>query len=83
MEALRQQEADPGPVLPMSEEQLAELVDHLDEWLVGHACDGTLRETCSWSSARGLDPDAVRQGFADYGGGCYCEVVLNMDPSAF
>ena len=83
MEALRQQEADPGPVLPIGEAQLVELVNHLDEWLADHACDGTLRETCAWSSARGLDPDAVRQDFADSGGGCDCEVVLNMDPSDY
>jgi hypothetical protein len=63
----------------MSEAQLAELVDHLDVWLQEHDCDGTLRETAAWSSARGLDPDAVRQGFAEFGGGCDCEVVANMD----
>ena len=65
----------------MSEAQLAELVDHLDGWLADHACDGTLRETSAWSAARGLDPDAVRRGFAEFGGGCDCEVVANMDPS--
>jgi hypothetical protein len=79
-EALRRdREANPGPQLPMSEDQLAELVDHLDAWLQDNDCDGTLRETADWSSARGLEPDAVRAGFAELGGGCDCEVVLNMD----
>jgi hypothetical protein len=80
-ELRRRNEADPGPQLPMSEAQLAELVDHLDEWLGDHACDGTLRETRAWSAARGLDEEAVQHGFAEFGGGCDCEVVLNMDPS--
>ncbi len=77
----REKALDPGPELPMSEAQLAELVDHLDEWLQSNECDGTLAETLKWSEARGLDPDDVRSGFAEFGGGCDCEVVLNMDPA--
>jgi hypothetical protein len=77
----RDRERDPGPELPMSAAQLAELVDHLDDWLSDHSCDGTLAETLRWSAERGLDPEAVRTGFAEFGGGCDCEVVLNMDPA--
>ena len=59
LERLREErEAGDGPKLPMSEDELAELVDHLDEWLATNECDRTLRE---------------------FGGGCDCEVVANMD----
>ena len=80
MERLRaERERGGGPELPMSEEQLAELVDHLDEWLASNTCDRTLRESMRWASERGIDPERVQAGFAEFGGGCDCEVVANMD----
>jgi hypothetical protein len=79
-ERIREEHArNPGPELPMSHKQLAELVDHLDVWLGENACDRTLRESRHWAAEHGLDPDAVEMGLPEFGGGCDCEVVANMD----
>jgi hypothetical protein len=80
MERLREErEKGAGPELPMTETELAELVDHLDEWLGSNECDRTLGESCRWAAARGMDPERVAAGLPEFGGGCDCEVLANMD----
>jgi hypothetical protein len=61
-------------------DQLKALLDHLDERLPEVGCDHTPRLTRAWADDNGLEPDALEQSVAHFGGGCDCEVLANVDP---
>lgn len=66
--------------LPVDRPQLESLVRHLEKSLEVRSCDHTLALTNSWAVRNELPLDALRQGLADFGGYCDCEVVMNVDP---
>jgi hypothetical protein len=61
-------------------EQLRALLDYLDEALAEEGCDHTLRLTGRWATEKGIDANALAASLADFGGGCDCEVLANVDP---
>ncbi|CRK58331.1 hypothetical protein [Alloactinosynnema sp. L-07] len=66
--------------LPMSREQLAELVEFVGDLVVSEGCDHTLRHTQVWIRAHDLEWTPIAGGLAELGGYCDCEVVMNCDP---
>jgi uncharacterized protein DUF2695 len=66
--------------LPLSREELDDLLEHLDHHLQRHTCDYTLLATERWLERRNLDVERVSAGLQEMGGGCDCEVLANLDP---
>ena len=64
----------------LSEEQLESLLDYVDVELEATPCDHSLKHTMEWARAVGVDPIRLRDSLLEFGGGCDCEVVLNIDP---
>ena len=64
----------------LAPEQLKELLDHLDESLGTTSCDHTPRLTRAWADDHGVDPEALEESLHQFGGGCDCEVLANVDP---
>ncbi|MFL5540425.1 MAG: DUF2695 domain-containing protein [Longimicrobiaceae bacterium] len=61
----------------LSDRDLRELFDHLDQALEG-GCDHTLAHTRHYLQSRGLDEETVLPWLAEYGGHCDCEVLANV-----
>jgi hypothetical protein len=61
-------------------EQLRTLIEYLEEALAEEGCDHTLRLTARWAAQKGIDTDALAASLAEFGGGCDCEVLANVDP---
>jgi hypothetical protein len=61
-------------------EQLRALLEYLDEALTEESCDHTLRLTARWAAEKDIDADALATSLAEFGGGCDCEVLANVDP---
>ena len=66
----------------MTNEQFVALFEHLDTWLPENGCDHTLRESMRSAKLNGVDPDRVYEVFPEFGAGCDCEVILNMEELA-
>lgn len=64
----------------LSEPQLEALLDHLEQRLERTGCDGTPRLTVEWIEGERMDRDRVLESLLELGGGCDCEVILNVDP---
>ncbi len=64
--------------MPISKPDLKALFDWLDE-TAGERCDGTLRRTRDFLHERGLPETSVTEWLMDYGGGCDCEVLANVE----
>ena len=64
----------------LSEGQLDALLDHVASELETDPCDNTLRHTTEWARAAGVDQTRLRDSLIEFGGGCDCEVVLNIEP---
>jgi hypothetical protein len=84
---LRGQElADALGRMPISRDQLAALLQHLDAQLfvtlpddaVHSRCDHTYRFTESFLKPSGLWSPAVQEWLGSYGGYCDCEVTFNV-----
>jgi hypothetical protein len=67
-------------LLILSRPQLERLLDYLDPLIGERGCDGTLRGAMAWAEWEGVRQEALRTSLHDLGGGCDCEVVLNVDP---
>jgi Protein of unknown function (DUF2695) len=61
-------------------DQLESLLKFLDKQLPESGCDHTLALTLDWASDRGVEPEALTESLAHFGGGCDCEVLANVDP---
>jgi hypothetical protein len=61
-------------------EQLRALLDYLDRALAEEGCDHTLRLTGRWAAQKEIDTEALAGSLAEFGGGCDCEVLANVDP---
>jgi hypothetical protein len=60
--------------------ELRALLEHLDEALADEGCDHTLRLTARWAAQNNVDAEALATSLAEFGGGCDCEVLANVDP---
>jgi hypothetical protein len=85
-------EADPhclfGPTaerrarMPLSQDELEELIQWLDDKCAEHGCDSTHRFAREWLQARDLPVATTEFALLALGGGCDCEVVLNVEAEA-
>ena len=64
--------------MPISQDQLAALFDHLDEALSA-GCDRSLKLTRAFLTVHALDVDAIIPWLGQYGGYCDCEVLSNVE----
>jgi hypothetical protein len=64
--------------LPMSVQDLASLIQHVDESVERQGCDHSLRATTAFLESEKLDAGTIVRWLNDHGGYCDCEVVLNV-----
>lgn len=67
--------------MPLEKSALEALIDDVDVACRQEGCDHTLRHTLAWLTQRGLSCASTETALLAQGGGCDCEVVLNVDPS--
>ncbi len=78
---LRAEQAASAALMPIDRDQLESLLDHVDAALeAAGGCDNTPRYTEEWAEQHGVDVDRLHEGVREFGGGCDCEVVANVDP---
>lgn len=63
--------------IPMPQQDLRDLFDHLDELCA--SCDHTLRYTMAFLKQRGLNAECIVTWLRDNGGYCDCEVIANVE----
>jgi hypothetical protein len=73
----REEKAAARAAMLLDKYQLDALLDHLDERLPEEGCDRTLRLTNRWATENGIDPGALADSLAHFGGYCDCEVLAN------
>jgi len=73
------QSAEAVARLPISRADLYNLFDWVDEHVIDEGCNHTLRHTRKFIRARGLAEEDIVKWLAEYGGGCDCEVILNVE----
>lgn len=78
---LEQERRRDWATLGLSPDELAELLDELDDELGEHGCDHSYRFTRAWLRRTGRD-DTALAGLRELGGGCDCEVLANVDLDA-
>lgn len=74
--ARQQREAEAA--MPLSKTDLKALFDWLDE-TADEGCDGTLRRTRNFLHEHDLPEGTITDWLMDYGGGCDCEVLANVE----
>jgi len=74
--ARQQREAEAA--MPISKLDLKALFDRLDETAL-EGCDGTLCRTWGFLRERSLPEAEITDWLMDYGGGCDCEVLANVE----
>lgn len=70
-------EVPPAP-LALAPAQRASLARAIDAGLREHGCDTTLRAAEAWARREKVPWGPLRDGLADRGGYCDCEVVMNV-----
>ena len=68
--------------MPLSQDELENLIDWLDDRCSEHGCDNTHRFTREWLQERDLPLAITEFALLALGGGCDCEVVLNVEVEA-
>lgn len=66
--------------LPLTREQLTDLVEFVDALVGKEGCDHELRHTRRWVDEQGLAWGPIAAALEELGGYCDCEVVMNCDP---
>ena len=64
--------------MPLSKPNLKALFDYLDE-TADQGCDRTLRRTQEFLHEWNLPAEVTTDWLMDYGGGCDCEVLGNVE----
>ena len=77
-EIAQRQHAESVASMPMSQDQLAQLFDHLDSALSA-GCDHSLKLTRQFLRANGLPEGTIVPWLGEYGGYCDCEVLANVE----
>ena len=67
-------------LMPISKTELLNLLAWVDEHCRKHGCDHTHRFTKAWLQANQRPLATTEMALLAQGGGCDCEVVLNVDP---
>ena len=65
--------------LPMSKDLFHELFDYLDERLSEEECKGNLEMTEEFLKQNNCSIEEVEEWLEKNGGGCDCEVLLNVE----
>jgi hypothetical protein len=73
------QSAEAVARMPISRADLYSLFAWVDGHVMEEGCNHTLRHTREFIRARGLAEEDVLKWLAEYGGGCDCEVILNVE----
>ena len=63
----------------MPREKLTAYFDYLDQELMEHGCDDTLRLTQQFTLAHNISFEATKKWLSDYGGYCDCEALANVE----
>lgn len=74
----QRQRANAITSMPISQSDLAELFDHLDEALAA-GCDDSLRFTREFLRSKVLPEATIIPWLGEYGGHCDCEVLANVE----
>jgi hypothetical protein len=64
--------------LPLSKQAMREMFDWVDDKLQA-GCDTTLQYTLEFIRGRGLPEEEIVKWLKEYGGGCDCEVIANVE----
>lgn len=75
----REQRTAARAKLPLPDNQLKALFDHVNELLESEGCDHTRRFTEGWLAANAVTAKLVLTWLADNGGYCDCEVIANAE----
>jgi hypothetical protein len=81
-QAKQREKAAEREAMILSQSELDDLLDHLDERLPRTPCDHSLRLTRAWARENGVDADALATSLERFGGYCDCEVLANVEPAA-
>jgi Protein of unknown function (DUF2695) len=79
---LRQQKAEARSRMVLDEAELDGLVSYLDQEDARAVCDQSLRRTSVWARENGVTTTQLAGSLAEFGAGCDCEVLLNLDRGA-
>lgn len=79
-ELARAEQAAHAAHMPLDRPQLEALLEHLERHVELVGCDHSTSATQSWARERDVAVPGLLRGFAEYGGYCDCEVVMNVDP---
>jgi hypothetical protein len=66
--------------MPLDQEQLASLIESVDERVMAVGCDHTTRHAKLWAERHEVDWGRLAEGLAEFGGYCDCEIVMNCNP---
>lgn len=77
-EITQRRHAEAVASMPISQDQLAQLFDHLDS-VLSAGCDHSLKLTRQFLHANGLSEATVVPWLGEYGGYCDCEVLANVE----
>lgn len=69
--------------LGLTADDLASLLECLDDQLNNVECDHTLRLTKQWAQEHGQSVEAITNAVLSFGGYCDCEVLANVTPDKF
>ena len=65
--------------MPISFQNLANLLNHLDEELGTKSCDDTLIMTINYLQSKNFNDEEIVPWLHEYGGYCDCEVLANVE----
>ena len=65
-------------LLPINQEQLAQLGRFIASALRSRPCDHTLQNAALWANQNDVDPESLLRGLETRGGYCDCEVLFNV-----
>lgn len=75
----KKEEAEWLKSLPFAESIFQELFDHLDLQLANQPCQNNYKLTTAFLATKGIDFKAHIDFFIEHGGGCDCEVLMNIE----
>lgn len=68
--------------MPIEEQDLNDLLNYLEEALEKRGCQHDLAMASEWLRSKGYDEQIAGMALLSQGGGCDCEVVLNVEAEA-
>mgnify|MGYP000642043960 CR=1 FL=1 len=66
--------------MPLRQDELEQLLDWLDEAVQETGCDHNYKLAKDWLSNKSVDAATTLMALMAKGGGCDCEIVLNVEP---